>query len=223
MKKAFTMMELIFVIIVMGILAAIVTPRVERDLVREAAIQLVSHIRYTQHLALVDDKYNLNTSDPDDRWWRGRWQLKFKNSNTETNGEESYTIFSDSYAISTYSGNANSKNEIATNPQDKSKKLTGGDSAVHYDNKEATRSMNLGMTYGITNVGLGSNCTDNNSKGLAFDHLGRPLKGGYSSFSSPYPSSSNLITSDCNITLTGASGSIIVTITPETGYTYIAN
>ncbi|MFT7861097.1 MAG: type II secretion system protein [Sulfurimonas sp.] len=221
MKKAFTMMELIFVLVVMGILAAVIMPRMERDPVREAAIQLVSHIRYTQHLAMVDDKY-ADTADPNKRWWRGRWQLKFKNA-AQTNGEESYTIFSDSYAVNVYSGNANSKDEIATNPQDKSKKLTGGDNAINFNDTEATRSMNLGMKYGIIAVNLGASCRDNQSKGIAFDHLGRPLKGGFSAFMSPYPNSANLITSDCNITLVGSTGSVTVTITPETGYAYIAN
>ncbi|MEJ2415082.1 MAG: prepilin-type N-terminal cleavage/methylation domain-containing protein, partial [Sulfurimonas sp.] len=186
MKKAFTMLELIFVLIVIGILAAIIMPRMERDPVREAAIQLVSHIRYTQHLAMVDDKYNASNN----QWYKERWQLKFKNSHLETNDKESYTIFSDSGA---YSGNANSKAEIATNPQDKSKLLTGGDSAVYYNDKEATTNMNLGMKYGITGVTLGANCTDNNSKGIAFDHFGRPLKGAFNSFTAPYPSNNNLI------------------------------
>jgi len=218
MKKAFTLLELVFVIVVIGILSALIIPKMERDPVREAAIQLVSHIRYTQHLALVDDKY-ADTEDPNGRWWRGRWELKFKSAD-ETNNKESYTIFADSY---TYSGNANSVDEIATNPQDNSKKLTGGDSAVPYNNDKATKSMNLGMSYGITSVALGPNCKHSSSKGIAFDHLGRPLRGGFSAFTSPYPSSDNLIISDCNITLSNGSESVIVTITPETGYTYIAN
>ena len=56
-KKAFTMLELVFVIVVSGILAATFIPRFDRDNLQEAADQVISHIRYTQHLAMVDDKF----------------------------------------------------------------------------------------------------------------------------------------------------------------------
>ena len=58
MKKAFTMLELVFVIVVAGIIAAVVIPNTKTNPAQEAAIQLLSHIRYTQHLAMVDDKYD---------------------------------------------------------------------------------------------------------------------------------------------------------------------
>ncbi|QOP40798.1 pilus assembly FimT family protein [Sulfurimonas marina] len=217
MKKAFTVMELMFIIIVIGILAAVVMPRMERDVVREAAIQLVSHIRYTQHLALVDDRYNKDDAD----WYRSRWQIIFEN-NADSGGEESYTIFSDN---PDYSGHAGA-NEIATNPQDKSKKLTGGTNGVSYDNAAATRSMNLGIKYGIVDVNLTDSCKFSSSKRIAFDHLGRPLKGDLSNattYMSPYPNSNRIITSNCDITLSDGTESVTIRITPETGYTYILN
>ncbi|MDQ7060006.1 MAG: type II secretion system protein [Sulfurimonas sp.] len=66
MKKAFTMIELIFVLVVVGILAAVILPRTKTNPLQEAAIQLLSHIRYTQHLALVDDVYDAN----DANWYK---------------------------------------------------------------------------------------------------------------------------------------------------------
>ena len=62
MKKAFTMLELVFVIVVVGILAAILIPRTERSPVQECAVDLLSQIRYTQHLAIIDDKYDSTTT-----------------------------------------------------------------------------------------------------------------------------------------------------------------
>lgn len=83
MKKGFTLLELVFVIVVIGILAAVVIPRTRTNPVQEGAIQLLADIRYTQHLALMDDKFDA----ADAGWYKNRWQIKF-NGNT-------YSIVSD--------------------------------------------------------------------------------------------------------------------------------
>lgn len=70
MKKAFTLLELVFVIVVIGILAAVILPRVKTDPVAEAAVNLLSQIRYTQHLAIIDDKFAKNNT-----WYKDRWQI----------------------------------------------------------------------------------------------------------------------------------------------------
>jgi len=54
-KPAFTMLELVFVIVVIGILAAVTIPRFERDNAGEAAYQIARHIRLAQHHALIYD------------------------------------------------------------------------------------------------------------------------------------------------------------------------
>lgn len=91
-KKAFTMIELIMIIVVVGILAVAVIPRVDRDTLVEATNQVASHVRYTQHLAMLDNKY-----DPrDSNWYRNRWKITFNNN---------------SYSIT--SGNTNAKNPQA--------------------------------------------------------------------------------------------------------------
>jgi len=84
MKKAFTMLELVFVIIVIGILAAVIIPSTRTNPAQEAAIQLLSHIRYTQHLAMVDDKYDATNPT----WFQERWQIIFAGNaySIESNG-----------------------------------------------------------------------------------------------------------------------------------------
>lgn len=74
MKKAFTMLELVFVIVVIGIIAATVLPRTSSNAVAEASTQLISHIRYAQHLGMVDDKFNSTTGS---NWYRNVWQISF--------------------------------------------------------------------------------------------------------------------------------------------------
>ena len=53
------MLELVFVIVIIGILAAAIIPRMDRDSIYEASEQLLSHIRYTQHLAMTDNIYDV--------------------------------------------------------------------------------------------------------------------------------------------------------------------
>mgnify|MGYP000333148423 CR=1 FL=1 len=73
-RKAFTMLELVFVIVVIGILASLALPRIERDLRQEAADNILAAIRYTQHLALNDNK-----TDPNDANWQKKfWQIRFE-------------------------------------------------------------------------------------------------------------------------------------------------
>jgi len=87
MKKAFTMLELVFVIVVIGILAAAIIPSTRTNPAQEAAIQLLSDIRYTQHLAMIDDKYGQNTPGNVD-WFQKRWQIVFAGDtySIESNG-----------------------------------------------------------------------------------------------------------------------------------------
>lgn len=86
MKKAFTMLELVMVIVVIGILAAVMLPRLENKSLYQAAFRLQSDIRYTQHLAMMDDK--LDAADLN--WYKNRWQIQFDGNK--------YSIVSDNNA-----------------------------------------------------------------------------------------------------------------------------
>jgi prepilin-type N-terminal cleavage/methylation domain-containing protein len=205
MKKAFTMLELVFVIVVIGILAAVIIPRIESHPVREAAIQLVSHIRYTQHLAMVDDKYNA----ADANWFKHRWYLEI-GTTVENNGRFIYGIQSDDNGDGVIA-----QSEYATNPQDKNKILVGW---LLYPN--SSTEMDLGRKYGITNVTLSNNCRTGTRYIIIFDHLGRPMKGDLATYADPYPNNM-LLSADCTITLEGSDENESIIITRETGYAYI--
>jgi prepilin-type N-terminal cleavage/methylation domain-containing protein len=213
MKRAFTMIELVFVIIIVGIISVMIAPSFQGNRLRQAADQVVSHIRYTQHLAMMDNKF----STADVNWYRHRWQMVF-NSDGHTYNKEAYTIFHDDNE----NGNPNlTTKEVAINPLDPNKYLTGGYSNIIYtDGVGSTQSMNLGMEYGVTSVLFSSTCKFAGSKRISFDYLGRPLKGSPRSFSAPYQFN-RLIVDDCNITLTDGVDNIVIQIKPETGYTHI--
>jgi len=231
MKKSFTMLELIFVIIVIGILAAVLSPEMKSNKIREAAIQLISHIRYTQHLAMIDDKFD--TTNP--IWYKSRWQLIFRTTIKETSsgGEtinvQSYTIFSDkqSNTGTLPDGNPNTtNNEIALDPANSNKFLSGGFSTtISLEHKRRKHNMELKSTYGIIDVDFLDGCSG--AKRITFDHLGRPLFGLTSSTNSPYE---KLMTQSCKISICSVSNcstvsegdsKVTIVIEPETGYAHI--
>jgi len=214
MKKAFTLLELVFIIVVVGILAAVIIPNTRRDTLREAAIQLVSHIRYTQHLAMVDDKFNVN----DANWYKKRWQIIF-GSSTYTNGKIAYTIFSDNAASAGHSNPG--LTEIARDPMSSDKYLSGGYSGTLQTNDtRANKKMNLGESYDIVNVVFGGGCLGTNKR-ISFDQMGRPIQGVLHNNNQSYISN-QLLLNTCTLTLVdGNANNLVIEIEPETGYTHI--
>jgi type II secretory pathway pseudopilin PulG len=193
-KHAFTMIELIIIIVVVGILSAAVMPRLERDTLRDAANQVVRHIQYTQHLAMVDDVYN----DTDNNWYLEKWQIGFRTTN------RCYVVYSD-----LNQGGFADANEAAIDPLDKT---------LLFSNVTCTATGNntkilLATEYDINAINLSGGCGGANNY-IAFDNLGRPHVG----FTGPV---NNLMVARCDITLTSGARNAVVSIDPETGYTRI--
>ena len=94
-QPAFSMLELVFVIVVIAILASLAIPRMERDYRSEARRNIVSALRYTQHMALIDD-----VRDPFDSSWQSKmWHISFAADGSN------YTISSNgSFAVDTTDG-----------------------------------------------------------------------------------------------------------------------
>src|SRR3989339_327102 len=203
MKRfAFTLLELVFVIIVIGILAVLAMPNFNSNPLQQAAEQVAGHIRYTQHLAMVDDKFDPN----DPTWWRERWQIRFR----LLMGYYGYVIFSDR----NQNRNSNQANpqEIAIDPQT-------GEFLNGFLNFSAG---NLTQQYGITNIVSSCLQDDNtlvatNLGATVFDNVGRP----YSGVSDAVSEAQYLLAADCTITLTHPEGNAVIRIRPETGYVSI--
>ncbi|MFA6192552.1 MAG: type II/IV secretion system protein [Sulfurimonas sp.] len=224
MKKSFTLLELVFVVVVIGVLSAIIIPSTRSDNLREAAIQVVSHIRYTQHLAMIDDK--LDTSDSN--WYKKRWTIRFKQDlvfagsyipNGTYPNEWAYTVYNDV----SKDGNPN-PGEMAKNPLNQRQYLSGGyNNTLHIKDSQSMKELRLGSTYGVESVVFSDGCRSNVLY-LYFDNLGRPFNS--MNTSNPYETASagwhKLLTSDCKITLNSNEGSVSIIVEPETGYTYIS-
>ena len=206
--RAFTMLELIFVIIIVGILTAVILPRMDRDTIYEAAEQVLGHIKYTQHLAMVNDVYRDNVAN----WHFARWHINFMET---VNCGLIYRIGSNRDLVSS-SGSLTedfSVTEAARDPL--SNKPLYSDAINCNKDKPWHDDILLTSKYSITNNDFNITCST--GKTIAFDHLGRP----YFGFTQNDPTA-KLLKSDCNITMQDGNGNqAIITITPETGYSYI--
>ena len=193
-KKAFTMIEAVMVIVVMGILAAVAIPRLENDSRQEAIDQVLSDIRFAQHLALTDDVTN-----PNPNWQRAFWSISFVNDS----GNRIYGIGSDK----NYNGSFNG-NEYAIDP------LSG--LPMNGDNTSSDASVSPRTKLfkkGVTNIAFSAGC----GPIIGFDKLGRPHSGFNGSVSPTYAS---VLTNACDITFTHPSDDFIIRILPETGYAF---
>jgi prepilin-type N-terminal cleavage/methylation domain-containing protein len=223
LTKAFSLIELIFVIVIIGIISSFIIPSIKTNPLQEAAIQLASDIRYTQHLAMNDDKFDKNENN----WYKKRWRIKFFNKN-RANNKWSYSIF--------YEGDGANNAKLysmAKNPLNINIYMSGGYNITgtteekkkldYSENNESglfigTKKLNIGSTYGITNISFKNGCSGR-SKYLSFDYLGRVFKKNPSNITSPY--TNNLIDNDCKIELYSNSKKIVIVIKAETGYVKI--
>ena len=238
MKKAFTLIELVFVIVITGILSAVLIPKFNRPTLIEAANQLASHIRYTQHLAMIDNKF-----DPKEKYWyKGRWQIFF----AKTKGSDkmwAYTIFSDSRGTVGYKGFPDIK-EIAKNPLNPTGQyLTGGytwgnipykDKITKEIDSRVTKNMNLGHYYSIKDIEFRGGCRNGKNRRIAFDNIGRVLYGNSKYLDSSYhgtnsPNGNHLMSTQCVIELctvddcnkASIDEKVRIAVEAETGYTHI--
>jgi type II secretory pathway pseudopilin PulG len=204
------MIELVFVIVVLGILASLAMGRMERDLKQEASETILSHIRLAQQLAMNDNKHR---SDNDARWQRAYWKVEFRQC---LNGDWSYRVGSD---IGLSGGtNPLAESEAAIDPING--KFLWTTDCQNLDNNQSS-SVQLTKKFGIIGLTPNGGCNQN----IAFDYLGRPHR------STNYDSSDfrNIMIEDCNFTFVmqtdqdndGINDSFTITIESETGHAFI--
>ncbi|HIP85432.1 MAG TPA: type II secretion system protein [Pyrodictium sp.] len=206
-KNAFTMLELVMVLVVIGILAALAIPRMDRDIRQEAADNILSAIRYTQHLALMDNK--TNPSDPE--WQKKLWHIRFERYGGNTPTTWFYSI------SSSMDGNRNIDiKEVAIDPAN-GLRMNNTNSATGIGLKDSP-SVFISEHYGIEDIKLTGGCSENQH--IGFDHLGRPHVNIYDA-SNDYRS---YMSSDCKMTFKFSDSSIKefkIIIEQETGHAYI--
>ena len=213
-RHGFTLLEMVFVIIVLGILASLAVPRIDRDLKQEAADNILSDIRYTQHLAQMGSKQMFN----DPRWERRYWRIVFGSC---TGNDKFYMIGTDDDMDG--SNNAYFENtEAAIDPSNgKYMFWTNGNDCSNGGDNNASSRIFISKKYSIKNVTSSGGCA--NATHIGFDHLGRPQHGvGFSNAN--LPEHKGYMSSTCTFTFTLEDDSTFsIAIEPETGYAYISS
>jgi len=207
------MIELVMVIVVLGILAAMALPRYNRDIRQEAADNIVSALRYAKHMALTDNVTNPRRN----KWQRAFW--RFGIEGCSDNGIF-YYVTSDK----DYQGDVD-RTEIVNDPAN-GLHLMGDNNKPCEDTTQTGSSPNIFLTfkYGIEDGNVTfSNC-GSNGKYVGFDYFGRPHGGFAGASGSSYPDYSSILHSDCNITFNFSSSGIdplSIIVEKGTGHIYI--
>ena len=221
-SSAFTMLELIMVIVVLGILASLALPRMERDYRTEAADNILSAIRYAQHMALMDNVVLPGKAKWQRRFWR------FGKEGCSDNGIFYYVASDKNMGGNIDLGEAaidpaNANWMMGINGKDCESDLS---EQVFSDGRAASKNIFLTKLYGISEgkMTFSDSCKGTSStKGhVAFDYLGRPHAGITSLDQAQY---SSFLSADCNITLKYENAELsetVITIEKETGRAYIA-
>ena len=209
-RSAFTMLELVLVIVVLGILAALSLPRMHRDLRQEAADNVLSAIRYTQHLALLDDKQSFNNP----KWQQEFWHIYFGTCDDGL----FYAIGSDRNDDGANNGHVDF-DESALDPAN-GKHIWGHDGTQcegGHPKTEISPNIFIGKKYGIKTFTEDEGCPN---QFIGFDHLGRPYSKDFGT--STVPDNRGYMTSECTFTFTLSDDTnFSINIEPETGYAYI--
>jgi len=180
---------------------------------------VINHIRYSQHLAMMDDRFSpddigFTGTGPKGAWQASRWQIYFKKCTANDNFY--YEVYSDRDR----EGNSDSIEEA----KDPMTQESLGDNAygVGANCKNYLGITNLTSRFKINNITFsGTNCvqnaTSNKLKSVAFDELGRP----YNSVTYSFEPYKYFQTNKCLITLIHPTeGSSYICIEPITGYTH---
>lgn len=90
MKKSFTILELIIVLLLLSLLYTSFIPKTNTNNIYELKNRLILQLKYLRYKALTDSKYD----ESDSKWHKKRWSFKIFNCNKNKDGVY-YVMYSD--------------------------------------------------------------------------------------------------------------------------------
>jgi len=179
MKKAFSLLELVLIISILGIILSLVKFSLQKDRLLEGAEQILKDIYYVKNLARIQSAFRVgDLSVAKNEWFKSRWQLYF-NSSKFTNSMLTYSIFLDKNA----DGNANlgktfvnEDREMAVDILNPNKVMNYGQSGVldarkPSEQRKLAKRFNIQKEFGIVKVEFKGACSGTTR--LVFDEMGR--------------------------------------------------
>ncbi len=202
MKQSFSILELIFAIVLISIVISQLIPKNNFSKLNLAADKIILYLKYTRYIAMIDNKFDIQ----DDMWFKERWTLKFQKCSKNVGGLY-YVVFSDI----NHKGSPN-KSECLKDP------ITNKYLYSHYDceaSHDESKYILLTKEFGVTNIDISCNSTSTigqisfGNDGKVYSRLG----------TTPDNISKYEIKDTCYINMYDKQeNKIIIAIEPETGY-----
>ena len=198
MKKSITIIELIFIIIIISFIYTQVTFKKQTNDLKSAAHKIKLYLNYTRYIAHIDNKYDIE----DNEWFKKLWTMKFQRCKKSVGGLY-FVIYSD-----TSGGTAHfKKSETLKDPLSNKYLYSNSNCETAYDE---SKYILLTKQYGIENIDLSCNMTDSLGQ-ISFGYEGKVF--------GKLGSSPKEIESTCFLKIIDAQGSYeTITIEPYTGY-----
>lgn len=89
-KKSFSLLELIFAIVLLSIVIITIIPKNNTSKLQIATDKIILYLNYIRYIAFIDDKEHID----DNEWERKRWSLKFQKCSKKQDGIY-FVVFSD--------------------------------------------------------------------------------------------------------------------------------
>lgn len=191
MRRGFNVIELIFTIVLIGILSMAGYMMIPDNRLQQAADSIISNLKYTKMLAQTDDRYytmpdssmpnSVNLNKQMENWKKGMWQFQIHLKGS--NAEGSYSIYADTGRTSNstnFDGRPMSGDLIAKDPINMSclSGYTMSNLPKECENNIA-REVKLAETFGISKIEITTtNCVkESDATRIFFDNKGLPYCG----------------------------------------------
>lgn len=186
MRKGFSLIEIVFVIVILSILSTAGIMYMPDNKLQQAADSLIANLKYTKILAQTDDRYytmsdgsmpnSVNLNKQMENWKKGMWQFQMHLDGSNAKG--SYSIYADTArntGNTNFDGRPMDGDLIAKDPMNMSclSGYTISNLPKECENN-ISREVRLTETFGINKieVNIDNTCKESGTARIFFDNKG---------------------------------------------------